>query len=128
MFDSVLKPDRYSEPSQRDTMECFAKIVKSYIYFPKAFYLCQDSEYAHLSISTHSRVEWPSAMYCIGHIHNPAIFRTLSIIVNSNIFTSYLDILSYIVAYLEFCVTLAYSEPYHIQNSHILRTLPYSEF
>ena len=28
-----LKPNTYSEPSQRFKMECFAKIVKSYNYF-----------------------------------------------------------------------------------------------
>ena len=40
----------------------------------------------------------------------------------SGIFTSYLDIFSHIVAYLEPCVTLAYSECYHIQNPGIFRT------
>ena len=36
--------------------------------------------------------------------------------------TSYSDIFSPIVAYLEPCVTLTYSEPCHIQNSSIFRT------
>ena len=63
-------------------------------------------------------------MYCIRHIQNPAIFRTLLIIVNSDIFpgtlfTSYLDIFRYVVAYLEPCVALAYSEPEHIQNTYL---------
>ena len=40
----------------------------------------------------------------------------------SGIFTSCSDIFSYIVAYLEPCVISAYSEPFHIQNSGILRT------
>ena len=50
------------------------------------------------------------------------IFRILPIIVNSDIFTSYSDIFSHIVAYLKFCVTLAYSEPCHIQKPGIFRT------
>ena len=37
----------------------------------------------------------------------------------SGIFTSYYDILNHIVAYLEPCVALAYSEPCHIQNPGI---------
>ena len=35
---------------------------------------------------------------------------------------SYSDIFSHIVAYLEPCVTLAYSEPCHIQNPSIFKT------
>ena len=69
--------------------------------------LWQVSEYAHLSISTHELVEW-----------------TLLLLIQtySGIFTSYSDISSHIVAYLEPCVTLAYSEPCHIQNPVIFRT------
>ena len=37
-------------------------------------------------------------------------FRNLFFIVNSGIFTSYSDIFSHIVAYLELCGTLVYSE------------------
>ena len=36
---ACFKSDRYSEPSQRLKMECFAKIVKSYNYCSKALYL-----------------------------------------------------------------------------------------
>ena len=46
----------------------------------------------------------------------------MSIIVNSDIFRHIhvlSDIFSYMVAYLEPCVTLAYSEPCHIQNPGI---------
>ena len=53
------------------------------------------------------------------------IFRTLSIIVNSDIsgmFKSCSEISSLIVAYLEHCITLAYSKPCHIQNTNIFRT------
>ena len=40
----------------------------------------------------------------------------------SGIFTSYLDIFSHIVAYLDPCVTLAYYKPCHIQNPDIFKT------
>ena len=40
----------------------------------------------------------------------------------SDIFTSCSDIFSYILAYLESYVTLAYSKPSHIENPSILRT------
>ena len=54
---------------------------------------------------------------------NPSIFRTLSFIVDLDIciFTSDSDIFSH-MTYLESCVTLAYSEPCHIQNVGIFRT------
>ena len=48
-------------------------------------------------------------MYCMIHNQNPVI----------SIFTVYSD--SHIVAYLEPCVTLAYSEPCHIQNPGIFK-------
>ena len=74
----------------------------------------------------------PRSKYCI------TIFRTLSIIVNPDIFTSYSDIFSHIVTYSKPCVTLAYSEPCNIQNPDIFgiqdtfrtwsrRVLAYSE-
>ena len=44
---------------------------------------------------------------------NSDIFRHIHVL---------LDIFSHIVAYLEPCVTLAYLEPDHIQNSSIFRT------
>ena len=49
-------------------------------------------------------------------------FRTQSLIVNSDKFMSYSDIFSHVVAYVEPCITLAYSEPCHIQNAGIFRT------
>ena len=89
-------------------------------------------------------------MFCIRHIQDPAIYRTLllsSIKTYSGTFISYLDTLNHVVAYLEPCVTLAYSEFWHIQNPiyiqnsvkayfgifrtlfnvRMLRTLPYLE-
>ena len=59
-------------------------------------------------------------------------YRTLSQIQTySGVFTSYLDILSHVVTYLETCLTLTYLEPCHFQNPSmfrirdIFRTLPY---
>ena len=46
----------------------------------------------------------------------------MSVIVNSDISRHIYVIFSQIVVYLEHCVTLAYSEPCHIQNSGIFRT------
>ena len=59
------------------------------------------------------------ALFFVGYI-----FGTLSVIENSDIitFTSYSDIFHHIVAYLEPCVTLEYSEPCHILNTGISRT------
>ena len=42
---TYLKPDTYSEPSQRFEMECFAKIVKNYNYFSKALHLRSLTEF-----------------------------------------------------------------------------------
>ena len=61
------------------------------------------------------------------HNQNPVYYRKLKTYSGifktySGIFTSYSDIFSHIVAYLETCVPLAYSEPCHIQNHGIFRT------
>ena len=64
-------------------------------------------------------MEWPRAIYWMRHIQNLAYYHKFS---HVSLFTSYSDIFTYIVAYLEPCVTLAYSEPYHIQNPGIFRT------
>ena len=63
-------------------------------------------------------------MHCIRYIQNPAIFTTLSIILNSDIFRHIhlLFTLSHIMTYLEPCVTLAYSKPCHIQKPSTFRT------
>ena len=53
------------------------------------------------------------------NILNRVYYRKLK---HSSIFTSYSDIFSHIVAYLEPCVALAYLEPCHIQNPGICRT------
>ena len=54
------------------------------------------------------------------HIQNFVYYRKFK---HSGIFRYHSEIFSHIVAYLEPCVTLAYSEPYNIQNPGIFRTL-----
>ena len=91
-------------PSQRFKMEFFAKMVKNYNYISKAL---------HLRPLT--------SLYILYDIYSePCLLSKIQ--TYSNIFTSYSDIISHIVAYLEPCVTLAYSEPCHIQNAGIFRT------
>ena len=95
-------------------------------------------------------------MNCMRHIQNPGLFRTLSFIINSDIFSHIHVLFKHIQPYCGIfgtlcnsCIfkTLLYSESWHIQNSRyiqnsvkvysgtlrtlfnvlILRTLPYSE-
>ena len=106
-------------------MECLAKIFKSYNYFSKALHLRYLTGFrTRLSLNKYSlTVEWTRTMYSVIHFQNPDIFRTQSIMVNleySGISTSYSDISSNIIEYLEPYVTLAYLGPYHIQNPGIL--------
>ena len=58
-------------------MECFVKIVEAVTIFSNLSILdlWQGSEYAHLSISTHSLVEWYRAVYFIRHIQNSVYYR-----------------------------------------------------
>ena len=110
-----LKPDTYSESSQRFGIEFFAKIVKRYNYFSKTLHVRSLTGFwIRLSLNKYSL---DLALYLVW-----GIFRTLSFILNSDIFTFYYDIFRHFEAYLELCVTLAYSDPYHIQNLGIFRT------
>ena len=76
---------------------------------------------------------WPSSEYVIsltfrvtlhyvecGTYSEPCLL--LKFQTYSSIFTSCSNIFSHLVAYLELCVILAYSEPCHIQNPGIFRT------
>ena len=113
-----LKPDTYSEPSQRFKTEFFAKIVKNYNYFFKALHLRSLTEFLiHLSLNKYSLTR---AIYFMIHIQNPVYYRKFRHIQTCS--RPLKDIFSHIVAYLEPCVTLAYSEPCHIQNSGVFRT------
>ena len=96
----------------KDLMEFFAKIVKHYIYFSKALDLRSLIEFwiSNLSVSTHYLLEWPRTI--ILHDTYSNIFR--------HIHALFRHIQPY-CAYLEPCVILAYSEPFHIQNPGILR-------
>ena len=50
----TLKPTHIQNPLKDLRWECFSKIVKSYKHFSKALLdLSKDSEYVHLSVSTH---------------------------------------------------------------------------
>ena len=81
----------------------------------------QGSEYADVLISTHYLVEQPSAKYRIRHTQNIAMFRTLSIIVNSDIFR-YFHVL---FRHIEPCRNPVYL--LHIQKLAIFRILAYLE-
>ena len=83
-------------------MRFLLKSLKTIIFFPNRSIL--NLWPIQLFLNKYSLTcKWPRAMYC------RYIFRTLS-------YTSI-----HIVAYWEPCVTLAYSEPCHIQNPGIYR-------
>ena len=105
-------------------MECFEKIVKSYNYF--------SGLWIRSSLNKYSLTCRMTSRYVL-YLTYTEPCRTLSI-VNSDIFrriTSYLDILSHVVKYLETCLTFTYLEPCHFQDPgmfrirDIFRTLSY---
>ena len=71
------------------------------------------SKYAYLSVKLPCKVTPHYVLY-------ETYLEPCQIQTYSGIFTSYLDIFSLIVAYLEPCVTLAYSERCYIHNPFIL--------
>ena len=92
-------------------MEFFTKIVKNYNYFSKALRL-------------RSLMGFWTCLYLKKfplHIQNRVYYWKFRQ-TYSGVFTSYSDLSSHVVAYLEPCVTLAHSEPCHIQNSGKFRT------
>ena len=77
---TCLKPDTYLEPSQRFKMEFFAKIVKNYNYFSKMLHLRSLTRFwICLSVHRYSLTFRVTSRYIFWYI-----FRTLSIIVNSD--------------------------------------------
>ena len=76
------------------------------------FCIWQGSQYMSVT-------QWLHAIYCMIHTQNCLLSKIQTY---PGIFTSYSDIFSYIVAYLEPYVTLAYLEHCHIQNPDIFRT------
>ena len=129
---TYLKPDRYSEPVKDLRWSILQKYLKTTIVFPKnsILDLWQGSEYACLSISTNWPVEWPCALYCFSHIQKPAIIRTLSIILNSDIFRLIPVVFRHIQPYRgifgTLCVscmfrTLSYKESWHILDPRYIQ-------
>ena len=74
---TYLKPNTYSEPSQKFTMDFFAKIVKNYIKFSKAL---------HLRSLTRFWIQLFLNKYSLTCRLTLRYVRILSIIVNSDIF------------------------------------------
>ena len=118
-----LKPDKYSGPSRRFKTEFFAKIIKNYNYFSKTFHLRSlIGFWIRLSLNKYSLTSRVTSHYVLHDTYSEPYLLS-KIQKYSGIFTSYSDdIFSHIVAYLEPCLTLAYSDPYHIQNPSIFRT------
>ena len=139
-------------------MECFAKIVESYKYFSMAFYLRSLTGFWILpSLNKYSlNVERTRTIYFMRHIQNTDVFRTLSTIVNSDIFRHIHVLFRHIQQYcgifrilFDSCTfrTLPYPKYWHIYNlrciqnsvkvysgmlrtlcnARLLRNVPYSE-
>ena len=113
---TCLKPDTYLKPSQSFKIEFFTKIVEKKLQknFPKISILDLWFEFwIRLSLNKYSYeyVEWPHAIIIW------YIFRTPSIIVNSDIFRHIHILLRYIQPYWGIFRTLC--------NSCMFRTLPY---
>ena len=104
----------FTEPSQRFKMEFFSKMVKNYNYFSKMlclksltrFWIC-------LSINRYSLTcrGISSYLFFDKYLEHCLLSKIQTY---SGTFTSYSGIFSHFVAYLEPCVTLAYSESWHI--------------
>ena len=113
-----LKPERYSEPSQRFQMECFEKIVKSYNYFSKAYYLRSwTGLWIRSSLNKYS-LAWRMTSRYVLYLTYTEPYRTLSI-VNSDIFRRIHVLLRHIEPCRDVFRNLSYS--------YIFRTLPFSE-
>ena len=99
-------------------MEIFAKIVKNYNYFSKALHLRSLTKFwIRRSLNKYSL----TLRYVLYDKYSQLCLLS-NIQTYSDIITSYSNIISHIVAYLEPCVTLAYSDTCHIQNPGIFRT------
>ena len=117
MFKTYLKPDTSSEPSQRFKVEFLQKQLKTTIFFSKAlrfgsltrFWICLFLQKYSLTCRVTSRYI----------LLNAYIFRTLSIIVNSDIFRHIHVLFRQIQSYCGIFTSLC--------NSYIFRTQPFSE-
>ena len=117
---TYLKLDTYSEPSQMFKVAFFAKIIKNYNYFSKGLYLRSLTVF-RIRLSFNKDSENDLALL-YDKYSEPCLLSKIQTYLG--LFTFYLRLFtfSHIVAYLEPCVTLAYSEPCHIQNPGIFRT------
>ena len=118
-----LKPDTHSGSSQRFKTEFFGKIIKNYNYFSKTLHLRSlIGFWIRLSLNKYSLTSRVTSHYVLHDTYSEP-FLLSKYQKYSGIFTSYSDdIFSHIAAYLEPCLTLAYSDPSHIQNPSIFRT------
>ena len=114
---TYLKPDTYSEPSQRFNIEFFAKIVRKHHYFSKVIHHRSLTEFwIGLSLNKYWLTCEVTSRYVLYDIYS----------VNSNIFRHIHILLRYIEPYCgifrTLCTTLAHSESCHIQSPAIFRT------
>ena len=93
-------------------------MVKNYIYFSKVLHLRSLTRFwIQLSVNKYSLTYRVTSRYVL---NDPCLLSKNQI--SSGIFTSNSHIFRYTVAYLESCVTCAYSELCHLQNPSIFRT------
>ena len=111
---------------------CASPTIKHYSFF-KTFHLkCLTGLWIHPCFDNCSLICTVTLCYVlhIKHIQNSGIFRTLFIQVFAGIFKHYFKgifthieaLLRLIQTYSARCVTLVYSQPYHILNLGIFRT------
>ena len=104
-------------------MECIAEIVKGYNHFSKALHLRYLSRFwLRPSLNKYSITCSVTLRYVLYEKYvGPCPLSQIQ--TYSGVFTSYSDIFSCIVVvYLDSSVTIAFSEPSHIQNPVIFRT------
>ena len=96
--------------TQGFNMKWFAKIVKSYNYFSRALYFASLTGFRiHPSLYKYSLTSRVTSSYALYKIYSePCLW--LQTQTYSSIFASYSKIFRHIVAYLEPCVALVYSE------------------
>ena len=102
--------------------ELFTKVVKNYNYFSKALHLGSWTMFwISLPFNKDSLTCRVTSYYALFDTNSEHCVSS-KIQTYLGIFTSYSDIFNHIVPYLEPCVTLAYSDLYHIQNTGTFRT------
>ena len=116
----IFKTRHIFRTSQRFKMECFTKIVKSYIFqkrsIMRSFWIRPSLNKYLLTCRVTSRYVLYMTYSEPCHIQTSNIFRTQDI---------FITLPKHILAYSEHCVTLAYWKPCLIQNFVIFRILTY---